>query len=823
MSELTWIVPGRRAAITSQIDYSSLIQAWIMELQACKKSLMRWYNLNNSSFESGIEMVKFWHQSFFHIDNDLFIHAVRDGEVTIDHPPFDFKVRLWRGPLRVLLENEHAESLIGKKWYDANQIFSLATTPWPDATSEKPQAPRLATVNGQVMNSDAAFLTGDVVEFPLWRMLGGCGLKQYGNKNTFDDIMKFNPHGSYLLGNSVISASGDSTIPDNAPLHDNHLAMRFQNILGIFRGGFYHLNEKVYADKYYNNGKATSVEASCPETTEEIANQGKTGPIKHHTVYARGMMYAAVINSPRWSSYGDKSLKDSYRLFTSGWCHDVKKFDPPRCMPTRESLDLLPKHQPMTPGGVCSDTLLWLTNYMICTDKKKWSTGKGSVSGTVTNEGYPIYDYYNRIPAKDIEKWAPEFTREEKIKNLEVLYSELNALYDLIYGETALWNVLFNTIVASAPNVSDLIPNKRLKKLQELAPKTKPNSFMQTLYYAIKSKDTKPDGRKALIDLHKSIAFNIAQWAASMDRLIEKKYWMMFSSYGPNSGDLEPYLTNMREVAYDETKGYKDRHGMNDAYKIRFKLRSKIKALKKLRDNTDKIKSSRGGEVDLTKKLSDINVVAVSGHEWGIVRVKPLRQLLEEEKLPTTGYIAAFEPLSGIDCCPATASPEGQFYVYEESGSALRKKVEDINGSKKHSLMGCTPFNWYKVSENRFSISVNGSQVYFNAMGGTTRSKPLKSITMLRPPKNSEHKTILDSLHNTPTQTYLPIFIHPHLEHWKSDTGKRAFSRFVTNGNDLYSSRAVPFPSLNEWQGVLPNAEDIYVMLDKLKNKGVRS
>lgn len=534
------------------------------------------------------------------------------------------------------------------------------------------------------------------------------------------------------------------------------------------------------------------------------------------------MMYAAVINSPRWSSFGDKSLQESYRLFTSGWCHDVKKHDPPRCLPTRESLDLLPQHQPMTPGGVCSDTLLWLTNYMIRIERKSWSTGKGSVSGTVNNSGYPIHDFYHRVAASDIEMWAPEFTREEKIENLERLYKEINVLYEKIYGETAFWNVLLNKAMALNPNLGELVPKKRFDKLKDLAPKTKPNAFMQTLYYSIKSKDTKPAGKKILIDLHKDIAHNIGQWAAAMDRLIAQKYWTMFSSYGPSTGDLEPYLTNMRGVKCNETKGFSDRHSMNDAYKIRFKLRGKIKSLKKLRENTDKIKTSRGGEVNLASKLTDINVVAVSGHEWGIVKVKPLRKLLDEKELPTTGYIAAYEPLSGIDCCPSDASAEGQLYVYEESGSALRKKVEDNKGGKKHSLMGCTPFNWYKVADNRFSIAIDKGQIYFTAMGGTTRSKPLKSITMLKPPLHEKHKSILDSAHSDPSQTYLPTFIHPHLEHWKSPTGKRAFSRFVTNGNDLYAVRAIPFPSLNEWRDVLPNVKDIYSLLDKLKDKGLK-
>lgn len=281
MSKLNWIVPGRRAVVISQISYAELIQAWINEIKACKTSLKRWYKLDDPSFHSGLEMIKFWYQSFFPSQSDSAIHGVRDGEVTIDHPPFDLKVRLWRGALRTLLEQEYAKSLIGKNWHDAEQVFSLVTTTWPDPTKESPQAPRLATVEGQVNNTDATFITSDVVEFPLWKMLGGCGLKQYGNKPSFTDIMKFNPEGSYLLGNSVVAADGKSPPPTNAPLHDNRLAMRFQNVLHAFRAGFYHLNEKVYADKFYDSGKAISVEATVPETSEDMAKKKHNRPNKN--------------------------------------------------------------------------------------------------------------------------------------------------------------------------------------------------------------------------------------------------------------------------------------------------------------------------------------------------------------------------------------------------------------------------------------------------------------------------------------------------------------------------------------------------------------
>jgi hypothetical protein len=133
--------------------------------------------------------------------------------------------------------------------------------------------------------------------------------------------------------------------------------------------------------------------------------------------------------------------------------------------------------------------------------------------------------------------------------------------------------------------------------------------------------------------------------------------------------------------------------------------------------------------------------------------------------------------------------------------------------------MGCTPFNWYPILKNEFLITPEGGGIRFTAMGGATRKKRLKSITKLKPGAK-ENQTAINPLHDDPSETFMPVFVHPYLDYWKDDVGKRAFARFVKNGDELYASRSMPFPTLNEWRGVLPNAEDVYALLDKLKNKG---
>ena len=177
-------------------------------------------------------------------------------------------------------------------------------------------------------------MQGDVVEMPVFTFLAACGLEDY-------KALSFDPEGSFFLGTSV----KPHPAKDGLLLHDNMLAMRFQLLMAMTRGAFYH-DKELWAKK-----------GSSPRT-------------KDNKVVAMGMYYAGN-PSPIKHGEGDES---GYRVRNLRWSQKKKL---PRYLPDRKGFNKLKSTTPLTMGWVCTPWTLFLSQYM--TDNYEDYRGGGSV------------------------------------------------------------------------------------------------------------------------------------------------------------------------------------------------------------------------------------------------------------------------------------------------------------------------------------------------------------------------------------------------------------------------------------------------------------
>ena len=243
---LTWIVPARRAVVSvDQISYRDALSQWAQEIQNRHEALGRWYFAEDGAarlHDARAQLVS-WIASFDapmppvseHADASALpgvpllppaptvVSAAPESTSTL-HRIDPMLARLWKGPLRVLLEAPGP----------SEGPAAGAPSPAPDPTRRR-GAPHIdlgplmralvLTAHKEIANSDATLFPGDVVEFPLFKLLALAGKEAFGS-------MQFDPNGSFLLG-TALTGEGDG-----ARLHDNRLAMRFQALLSAARGAF---------------------------------------------------------------------------------------------------------------------------------------------------------------------------------------------------------------------------------------------------------------------------------------------------------------------------------------------------------------------------------------------------------------------------------------------------------------------------------------------------------------------------------------------------------------------------------------------------------
>lgn len=205
---LNWIVFARRAVITSQepsadgFPYGTAIDEWIGQLETHKLKLRELYYHQLPAVIQPLENFSAFDYRWQFTKNtiaawkDRFIDQECAADPRLPHcrprtaapggvdntyyiPNLHFCVRLWKGPYRVIKEQDDEES----------------STDWLEVTRVSDHELR-QNLMGEVENLGALFYPGDVIEFPLFTVLRQLGASEYARAI-------FNPIGSFLTGTSV--------------------------------------------------------------------------------------------------------------------------------------------------------------------------------------------------------------------------------------------------------------------------------------------------------------------------------------------------------------------------------------------------------------------------------------------------------------------------------------------------------------------------------------------------------------------------------------------------------------------------------------------
>lgn len=263
--KLLFIVPARRAVVRQRCTYDEAMRAWFAECNAHAETLRAWYGpirrpeaspdraLVILSWTRALrEVTRTWQRAVAENNATMVMEceASAGGDMVCQTftPP---RARLWKGPLRVLLEQEKY-GVLGRTLRTRGDALDGRLHPPFSARMMEPTGSGgvvaddgIVTVEcdggpvrlrqnarGEVTVIDADFLPGDLLEFPLFTLLDLFAVQGM-------DGATFNGHGSPFLGTSVADRTGSS--PGAVRLHDNMLAMRFQLHLNLTRGAFYSL------------------------------------------------------------------------------------------------------------------------------------------------------------------------------------------------------------------------------------------------------------------------------------------------------------------------------------------------------------------------------------------------------------------------------------------------------------------------------------------------------------------------------------------------------------------------------------------------------
>ena len=254
-----FIVPGRRAVIRSAVTYDALMTHWFADLRAMRRQLVSWYEPLRDSSESG-DFGRAIDDAISTVERQWIATQGRGPTGPIDASAgpggntghlFVPRARLWKGPLRVLLEQK-TYGVLGRTLRTGTGAV-LDPVPGPTPRMMEGGGTTPVPTNGTVVvmingsphelrqtgsgevTAITEFLPGDVVEFPIFRILAI--VKVQGMSRAV-----FNPMGSPFLGDTVaIVPEGqmpESAVRPRVRIHDNLIAMRFQLLLGLTRGAF---------------------------------------------------------------------------------------------------------------------------------------------------------------------------------------------------------------------------------------------------------------------------------------------------------------------------------------------------------------------------------------------------------------------------------------------------------------------------------------------------------------------------------------------------------------------------------------------------------
>jgi hypothetical protein len=689
---LTWIVPCRRAVVKKTITYHNLMVKWEECLRNHKEKLKQWYGLGRSDhdFDMGKNILLAW-----------IVQMNLEGapaDVSRTSPPQGSDggiggntlnslwpyVRLWKGPLRVLLE----EKAGGTPDQSGDEIVTQIT--YRVGTGRRSETRTLRLVQNrshkEVTNANAEFLMGDVVEFPIFKFLFACYKREYNE-------ISFNPNGSFLCGTSLLKSNQPHAINAEPKIHDNLIAMRFQLFLNLLRGAFYSLSP------VFGLGASNA----------PIAEDGGL------TVYARGVVYGATWLSPTIN------LRNGYwRGATQGWGY-VEQQDVPTNLPTRKSLNNLAggENPPITPGIACSPASLTLSSYMLNLDR--WGVNSvGTELTRVEPHGQsPGYDPTTSIYWGKFEE-APmsegELLGEGQSENRARAREELKRKINEILQELGEPPPLACSCISDdkLQSLGRIVKNQIIRQRDRGdlgAVWTTVNEQLRQLSRRLR--DSEANQRNTLWDIHRCFYQRFVNLRRQLEELKEDPAWHQAELPIPDI-DVSQWPTEPHPET-EEVNAQTLKHGIDDR-----KIDAIKNSLKKKRDEIDSGDAYR----DMSDTLHDISVFTLSRHELALVKVYPFEQLMMRTSLPLSGRISAYDPLNGSEQFPEGGSSEAQLFFLEATGSLAaytRPNGQDIQAC------GLGPFKWKRIENNSLYLKRKDDGLHYWA-----NNTPRGSGTLLK-------------------------------------------------------------------------------------------
>ena len=639
-ARLHWIVPARRAVVRKKIGLADAADAWAAQLEHYKDVLRRWYGGQGAfALDDAVKALRDW---VAHSVRARTVDAARDKPATVDLAEQPFYPRLWKGPLRVVQEAAGA-ALDGAPQQDAEKAVS---------------------------NADAVLRMGDVVEFPLHKLLVKCGKTDYS-------AVTFDPDGSFFLGTAVKGSTADKT-----PLHDNAAAMRLQLIIGLGKGAFYGPDPTWTKDP-----------------GEPPMPQGKDDGL---AVYARGMPYAGTLVSP--GSHDEGWKVQNYHWGTN----DKGSTNLPMFRPGQSPS--FPDDQPLTPGWTCSPFTLFISQYLLGARGGKKSSNRllfdGGVRTTYTEHtklGLPIHRHYEYLSWQTFAG-APSLVAQsaETTEVVSALRTKLEEAIGDLSGESLL----------SGSGLSEAT-QERVEKYasgKKADPKALSAAVAVMVESASGSKHAAPDADKEpLRKFH----------AAWMERVVAfpTGAWPDIKGDGGWAavGKKAPKVSTQSWPGPCPEEGCSKDHAGMKAVKAALKeLKKALGALPASGEGAVGFDGRSALHADFSEALGDVNVVILNGHEYAIIKVWPHEDLMKETALPRTAALAGYHPLTGTPITTADGVPaNGQLYVMDATGSYWTWKPDK---DTSRQVFRTPPWRATVIDGNRMLLSYSKKSAEVKAL-----------------------------------------------------------------------------------------------------------
>jgi hypothetical protein len=521
-------------------------------------------------------------------------------------------------------------------------------------------------------------------------------------------------------------------------------------------------------------------------------------------VFARGLLYGATFVNPTNSDGAYWRVQNYY------WGHHV---DTAGVCPTKSGLKGLVKDFVVTPGSVCSATTLCLSNFVANqykgSEKGNGSYGGNAVHASLADPGCALSKLY--------ERWAPEDLAKVVEPAKDRLAADLGEVAAAIAAALSVSDGGEGIAARALAAAGEGLPEDARAKLVKASGSGSVEKLLREVNARLGKKSVVDPERAALARVHVAARDGIERFQQKLDALVASKSWPTYAAVPAPDFGAATLAKSVAQVRGKHTCGAGacvEAHAGRDVDAVAAALRKKSAALDAARDDPGQLLRGAARAVDLTDHLSDLNTVSLQSHEYGIVRLFPHRKLLDSAKLPTAGFLAAFDPLGGAACADDAQAASGQFWVFESSSTL---KVYD--GS---SVCGAAPFRWKRVADNRFQVRVEVEEAK-PKKGGTASdppkvnvwfgvSKPSKKsilqLTRLRAKAKEPGARVgggerpaddlIPAAHLADARPFRPIALRT----LAGAPGKDAAShRIEKNHRAMVRSRAVPYPTILEAAG----------------------